>query len=152
MKTRTLTILSLTILASLLLGAVAFTVLSAPQELKLKVKWRPVNYVFGNAPPDPWIAEVYFAPLRPVDEIDPSTIRLEGTYTPSGPTYEVGTPPRLAIPFNGNEVLRALLIKAPHMAPGEYRILLEITGALDDGTPFRGSGGINLIVPENSPP
>jgi len=143
-------------LVLLLVGAVAFNTLAADKALKLKVKWKPVNYVLDNPPPDPWIAEIYFAPLRDLNEIDTSTLLLEGIYTPSGTPYLLsGTPPRLAVPFDGADVLRALLSNAPHMAPGEYRILLTITGNLKTeygATPFSGDGGINLVVPDVSPP
>jgi len=143
-------------LVALLVGAIAFNALAPPGQLKLKVKWKPVSYVLDNPAPDPWIAELYFAPARDVNQIDTSTLLLEGMYTPSGTPYLLsGTPPRLAVPFDGADVLRALLSKAPHMAPGEYRILLTITGNLKTeygGTAFSGDGGINLIVPDVSPP
>lgn len=152
MKTKTTTLLSITLLASLLIGAIALTMVSAPTALKLKVKWKPVNFVLDNPPPDPWNAEIYFAPARPLDEIDTTTLRLEGTYAPESDPYPSAIKPRLVVPFDGYDVLEALLLKAGHMAPGEYRVWLEITGQLTDGTPFEGKGGINLLVPENPPP
>jgi hypothetical protein len=127
-------------------------VLSAPPVLKLKVKWRPTNYVFGGAVPYQWNAELFFAPPRPVTDIDQSTIKLEGVYSPTGPGTVESTTGRLIVPFDGNEVVTALLNKAGHLSPGEFRILLEITGNLNDGKPFAGSGGINLIVDSSSPP
>jgi hypothetical protein len=143
-------------LALLLVGAFAFNALAPPGQLKLKVKWKPVNYVLDNPPPDPWTAEIYFAPTRDLNQIDTSTLLLEGMYTPSGtPTILTTSPPRMAVPFNGADVLRALLSKTPHLAPGEYRILLEISGNLKaeyGGTAFSGDGGINLLVPDVSPP
>ena len=143
-------------LVLLLVGAVAFNVLAPPGQLKLKVKWKPVNYILNDPPPNPWIAEIYFAPLRDLNQIDTSTLLLEGMYTPSGTPYLLsGTPPRLAVPFNGADVLRALMSKTPHLAPGEYRISLEISGNLKTeygGTAFSGTGGINLLVPPISPP
>lgn len=152
MKARTTTLLSLILLASLLIGAIAITALSAPQVLKLKVKWKPNHYVLYTSVPDPWNAEVLFAPARPLDDINASTILLEGTYAPSGPPYMSPNQPRLVIPFYGGDVLAAMLSKAGHLSTGEYRISLEITGELDDGTPFRGSKGIILIIDSGSPP
>lgn len=152
MKPKKLTLISLALLVTLLVGAIAIIVVSAPKELKLKVKWTPRNYLLDNLAPDPWDAELYFAPPRPLDEIDPETIRLEGIYQPVSAPYLSTKTNRLIVPFDGYEVLGALLLKAGHLAPGEYRILLEITGQLIDGTPFSGKGGINLIVPENPPP
>jgi len=152
MKARTTTLLSLTLLASLLIGAIAVTVLSAPQVLKLKPKWKPNHYVLSTSVPDPWNAEVLFAPVRPLDDINASTIRLEGEYQPSGTPYMTPIRPRLVIPFFGGDVLEAMLRKAGHLSIGEYNINLEITGNLNDGTPFRGSKGIILIIDSGSPP
>jgi hypothetical protein len=143
-------------LVALLAGAIAFNVLAPPGQLKLKVKWRPPNYILGNPTPDPWVAEIFFAPSRDLNQIDESTLLLEGMYAPSGTPYLLsGNPPRLAVPFSGPIVLRALLENAPHMAPGEYHILLEVSGNLKPeygGTAFSGEGAINLIVPMPLPP
>jgi hypothetical protein len=156
MKSTKLAIAVSIALALLLVGAFAFNALAPAGQLKLKVKWKPVEYIMDNPPPDPWIAEIYFAPLRDLNQIDTSTILLEGMYTPSGTPYILNSsPPRMAVPFNGADVLRALLANTPHLAPGEYRILLTITGNLKaeyGGTPFSGDGGINLLVPDVSPP
>jgi len=153
MKLSKLTILSITILATLLLGAYAINTIMAPAEIKLKVKWKPVEYILGeNLPPDPWWAELSAPRINP-DDIVTSTILLEGIYSPrpTPPPYITITG-RLAVPFYGGNVLDALMVKAPHLAPGEYRISLEITGELDDGTPLRGSGGITILVNEIPPP
>jgi hypothetical protein len=156
MKPKTLTLISLAILASLLIGAFAFDAFGA-KELKLKVKWRPVAYTLGDPVPDPWDAEIFFAPLRDLSEIDTSTILLEGLYSPSGTSTILGSsPPRMSVPFNGNDVIRAVLSKADHMEPGyTYHISLTITGNLKPeygGNPFSGDGAINLVVPDVSPP
>ncbi len=153
MKTRTLTLISITLLTTLLLGAVAINVLSQPKELKLKVKWKPNEFTMDGYVPDPWIAEVFFAPPRGFSDVDPSTILLEGMYTLQSDPYVTFSGRRLALPFNGYDVLMALLVKAPHMAPGTYEISLEITGNLYDGTPFRGSGSIDITMNSDpSPP
>ena len=148
MKTRKLTILYVALLITLVVGVVAITA-SAKHPAKLKVKWRPPSYILDNMPPDPWNAEVFFAPPRDLDEINTTTILLEGLYTLESAPYPTESPSRLILPFDGYEVLAAVLLKAGHMMPGqEYRIYLEITGELNDGTPFAGEGGINLIIPE----
>ena len=156
MKPKTLTLISITILASLLIGAFAFNAFGA-KDLKLKVKWRPVAYTLGNPVPDPWDAEIFFAPLLDLNEIDTSTILLEGLYSPSGtPTILETSPPRMSVPFNGNDVIRAVLGKLDHMEPGyTYHISLTITGNLKPeygGNRFSGDGAINLVVPDVSPP
>ena len=157
MNLKKVTLLSAAILVTLLVGAVALNAIAGDKALKLKVKWRPVTYTLGNPPPDPWHAEIFFAPLLPLEQIDTSTILLEGMYSPSGtPTILATSPPRMSVPFDGDDVLRAVLAKAPHLEPGfTYHISLTITGNLKTeygGTPFSGDGAVNLIIPEISPP
>jgi len=151
MKSKTLTLISLTILATLLLGAFALNAFSA-KELKLKAKWKPAAYTTDSWAPDPWLAEIYFAPPRPVEEINPSTILLEGMYSPSTPPYHHPIRERLVVPFYGWDVVAALYTKAPHMTPGTYMVWLEITGNLNTGEFFSGSGCINMTIPEGSAP
>jgi len=151
MKTRTLTLLSLSLLATLLIGAFALNVYSA-KELKLKVKWKPASFTGDTWFPNPWLTEIYFAPPRPINQIDPSTILLEGLYSPSGATYPHPLKDRLVVPFYGGDVVTALVTKAPHMSPGTYIVFLEITGKLYDGQGFRGVGSINMTIPELPPP
>jgi hypothetical protein len=157
MKISKITFIAMAILATILIGAIAFNVLAPAQEFKLKVKWRPVSYTLGNPLPDPWYAEIFFAPLRDLNQIDTSTLLLEGMYTPSGtPTILNSSPPRMSIPFNGNDVIRVALSKMGHMAPGyTYHISLRISGYLKaeyGGNPFSGDGAINLVIPELPPP
>lgn len=157
MRTPKIATLSIALLVTLLVGAIALNVFAPQQSLNLKVKWRPVVYILGNPIPTPWIAEVFFAPSHPLEEVDTTTILLEGMYPPSGtPWILQSSPPRLAVPFNGFDVLRAVLSKAPHMAPGfTYHITLTISGNLKPeygGTAFSGDGAINLEIPTESPP
>jgi hypothetical protein len=152
MKTRTITLISMTFLAVILIGAFTLTATGA-KELKLKIQWKPNSYILDNGPPDPWIAELRFAPPQPVAGINPSTILLEGMYSPSGPSTIIrhGTE-RLDVPFTGSDVVSALLTKAPHYGPGTYLIWLEITGKMNDGRAFRGQGYINMTIPDIPPP
>ena len=156
MKTTKL-IIAIAILTTILIGAIALNTFAADKTLKLKVKWKPVSYTLGNPVPDPWYAEIFFAPIRDLNQIDTSTILLEGMYTPSGtPTILNSSPPRMSIPFDGDDVIRAVLMKAEHMAPGfTYHIYLTISGNLKPeygSTPFTGEGAINLVIPELPPP
>ena len=152
MKPKILTLISLTILASLLIGAFAFNAFSAPPVLKLKVKWKPAAYTTDSWAPEQWIAQIYFAPPRPVEDIDPYSILLEGMYSPTATPTHDSLKERLNVPFCGWDVVAALYTKAPHMTPGNYLVWLEITGNLNDGTLFRGSGCINMTIPEGSAP
>jgi len=152
MKTRTLTLVSFALLATILLGVFVVNVLSPPKELKLKVKWKPASYTGDTWFPDPWLVEIYFAPPRPINEIDPSTLLLENTYRPSEPTYPHALKDRLVVPFYGGDVVTAIMTKVPHMSPGTFIVFLEITGNLYDGQAFRGTGSINMTIPELPPP
>lgn len=111
----------------------------------------PKTYTLDTTPPQPWNAEIWLTGGHKRHEIDTTTILLEGVYTWKLPPYPAIHGPRLIVPFDGNDVLAAALAKLPHLAPGTYRIPLEITGKLFDGTPFRGSDTIRLTVPEASP-
>jgi len=151
MKTRTITFIAVAILATLLIGTFAFNVLAPAKDLKLKVKWKPNTILLDTTAPDPWNAEVYFAPPEDLTQVNPTTVRLEGTYTLES-TPHITTSMRLALPFHGYDVLLAIWAKLPHMAPGSYRVGLEITGSLYDGRAFRGTGYVNATVPEPNGP
>jgi len=156
MKLNKIPVILAALVVTLLVGAVAFNIFAPAEQLKLKVKWRPVTYTLGDPVPNPWTAEIFFAPIRDLNEIDTNTLILEGMYAPSGTPYLLqSSSPRMAVPFDGDDVLRAIVTKASHMTPGTYQIYLEISGNLKTefgGTPFTGSGGINLVVPEVFPP
>jgi hypothetical protein len=151
MKTPKVAIISIALLLTILIGAIAVNVFSAPPALKLKVKWKPAEFTMDSWIPDPWLAEIYFAPPRPITEIDPSTLKLESTYSPIT-TYPHAIKDRLVVEFRGYDVLTCLVNKAPHMQPGTFEIFLEIEGRLYDGRYFSGSGSINMTVPEYPPP
>lgn len=155
MKTKKLTLVSLTILASLVLGIFVVEVLSAPKKARVKAWFYPRTYTLDTPVPQPWNVDLKFAPPRTVDEIDTSTIRLEGRYSPSAEPYDhPRVRPRVVVPFDGYDVLEAAILKSGHMTPGTHLVFLEITGLLKDGTPFSSgsSGCIVLFVPDNPPP
>ena len=151
MKTRTITFVTIAIVATLLVGAFAFNVLAPAKDLKLKVKWKPNAVILDTTIPDPWRAEVYFAPPEDLTQVNPSTVRLDGIYTLESAPY-VTVSSRLALPFHGYDVLSAIWPHIPHMAPGSYRVGLEITGSMYDGRAFSGTGYINATVPEPNGP
>lgn len=154
MKTRKLTILSLALLATLVLSIFVIEVFSPPK-VKAKARFYPRTHTL-DGPPTTWNAHLSFSPPRSVDEIDTSTIRLEGVYSPSAEPYDLPKKgKRVVVPFDGYDVLTAALLKAGHMAPGSANLIfLEITGQLKDGRPFRTgmSGCIVIFVPELPPP
>jgi len=135
-----------------MLGASTFLVLSQGTEVKANVAWEPKSYTLDTSTPDPWYAEIWLTGGHKREEINVTTIQLEGEFAPSAMPYPAEHGPRLIAPFDGETVKMLLLQKTVHMAPGRYRIPLEITGLLKDGTPFRGTGYIRLIIPENPSP
>lgn len=152
-------ILSLTLLATILLSAGAFIALSAAPwgRVRITVRWSPSTYCLDAPVPDPWKAELYSRTRRGRGgrggrgrvTIDPSTLLLEGIYTPVSTRR---TRRGLRAYFNGYEVKDALIAKIPHMGPGIYRVGLEITGELTDGTAFSSTGYIYVTVSEPPPP
>jgi len=151
MKTRTATLLSLTLLASLVIGIFVVEVYSAPKRARVKGRWYPRTWTEGSPVPNPWNIELGFAPKRSVDEIDTSTIRLEGIYKPWKEPYDRKN--RVVVPFKGKDVLAAAFLKAGHMTPGSHLVYLTVTGELKDGTPFStGMSSVIVLFIDNFPP
>jgi len=145
-------LIGLMMLTTILLSAGAILVFSQGDEVRANVAWDPSSYSTDQPLPDPWNAEIWLTGGHTRDEIDTTTILLEGMYTPSADPYPAVHGPRLIVPFAGSDVYEALLSKLPHTEPGRYRIALEITGNLYDGTPFRGSGTIRLEITNSTNP
>lgn len=141
-------ILSITLMAAFAMGTGTILACSSGTKVTASVLWKPMFYSMKNPPPNPWIAIIGLkGEHNAAKEIDPSTILLEGIYSPSGPAYRYYDQ-RLAVPFSGNDVRTALLAELGHY--GSFnRVSLKITGKLYDGTPFSGSGWI-FVMP--SPP
>ena len=154
MKPKKLTLLSLTLLVTLLVGAVAVNVFSAPKRARAKGFFYPRTWVQGTPIPDPWNVELKFAPPRSVDEIDTSSILLEGLFSPSAEPYDgVKHKSRIVVPFKGAEVYAAAKQKIGHLTPGSHLVFLEITGELKDGTPFStGMSSVIVLFLDNPPP
>jgi hypothetical protein len=150
MKLGKLTLVYITSLV-IMLGA-SIIVLSQGQEIKANVAWDPRKYTYGTEVPNPWNAQIWLTKGYKRDDINTTTILLEGIYKPSADPYPAERGPRLIVPFDGSDVFEALTSKLPHLEPGKYRIGLEITGLLLDGTPFRGVGYIQVIIDESGEP
>ena len=154
MKPKKLTLISITLLAILLIGAGVVVVLSQ-KPVGANVKWDPKGYTWRDGAPDPWNAEIGLkGGHKAQTEINATTIRLEGQYSNSSAIYNATHGPRIIVPFNGNDVKAALDSKLPyHMGsaiPGRYRLSLDINGTLYTGEEFQGSGIIVVTVPEDS--
>ena len=153
MKTSKLLLVSASILAALMLGVV-FLQVPAQSALTINVAWNPKSYMWSDLPPNPFNAELWRQKVQTT--LDPSTILLEGLYSPSAPAYNATHGPRLVVPFNGADVKAALYAKLPtHMGmliPGTYKIQLVITGQLYTGETVQGDGPITVTVPSPPPP
>ena len=153
MKPRILTLLTLTLLASLLVGAFVVQVFSRPKRARVKGRFYPRTW--SEVTPTTWNIELGFAPKRSVEEINASTILLEGLYSPSFDPYDRKN--RVVVPFHGYDVIAAAFQKLGHMGlvgPGSYLVYLEVSGKLIDGTPFSTgmSSVIVLFIDEESAP
>ena len=156
MKPRKLTLISITLLATLLIGAGAILVTSQ-KPVGANVAWKPKYFEWDGTPAGTINAEVWLkGGHKAQKEIDPATILLEGMYSPSAPTYPKVHGPRLVVPFSGLDVKAALEPKLPHMEPGaKFRIKLKISGYLlpEYGELyFEGYGVITVTIPSSPPP
>ena len=114
--------------------------------------------------PDPTVtATIRFKAAHGEDqrvfEINTSTVRLEGT-VPATNNYTNPLPPEYICDFDGKSVCNIMWLKITHMPynpQGNYVVDLTITGKLYDGTPFTGTGhmqvkGRKLSGPPPPPP
>jgi hypothetical protein len=150
MKTRTPTLISIAILATLVIGAIVFQSIAQTSALPINVVFDPKSYEWNGTPP-PWNAEIWRQKVQ--DTADYSTIRLEGIYAPIATPYPALHGPRLICPFNGEDVKAILYTRLPtHMGvlvPGTYKVKLIVSGYLKPefgGTPFEGDGTITVTV------
>jgi hypothetical protein len=156
MKTRTLIPIYIGILAIAIIGA-SLVISRAATTIGANVAWDPKSYTYDNPPPNPWNAEVWLkGGHKAQTEIDKSTIKLEGLYSPSATPYNALHGPKLVVPFLGNDVKAAIYAKLPgHMGvltPGIYRLQLVITGKLLTGEDFMGDGVVTVTVLPPPPP
>lgn len=158
MKTRTLTLISIALVTTMVLGIFVSQVLSAPPRLRAKAYWKPNTYDTSNPVPQPWNVWLHFASSGiDASQLDASSIRLEGIYAPSGAPYDLPSKSAswVVVPFDGYDVLIAAITKIGHMTVGQsYMVFLTVTGTSIDGTPFDTgmSGAVIIFDPEVSPP
>jgi hypothetical protein len=151
MKARTPTLISIAILTALVIGAVFLQSKAQTTALSINVVFDPKSYAWDGTPPPTWNAEIWKQKVQ--DKADYSTIKLEGTYSPSATPYPALHGPRLIVTFSGADVKDALFMKLPsHMGvltPGTYKVSLIVSGNLKaefGGTPFEGDGLITVTV------
>jgi hypothetical protein len=151
MNSKRQTQLSIILLATLLIGAFTINSIMAPTEKKLYYFWYPYKTSLDEAPPEPWNAYIWGVSSGRVRDINPATMRLEGLYSPTSTKLILWNLIMIAY-FHGYDVVQAIMVKLPHMGPGTYKVSLEITGNLKDGSPFRGSATITVTTPDPPPP
>lgn len=157
MKLRNKLLIGLT-LVSAIMQIIGLSYAQPEHTPAIHVSWSPSRYTLDNPVSDPWIATL-FAPANEMisaSDINASTIRLDGMYRPLGPPngpYLDFRDFKLVVPFDGYDVLMALLLTFPpgEITPGTHPIELEITGQTYSGTPFRSSSRIILYIPRPIP-
>jgi len=145
------------LLSGILILTYATAVVPAQKVLKANVIWNPDHCHLDAPTPNPWNAEVSLKDRDARVVIDPATIKLEDTYSPSAPPYPATWGPVLIVPFCESHVLVTLYSKLEDecTGPGIYDIPLEVTGNLKPeygGNLFRGMGIITVYVPSTPPP
>lgn len=119
-----------------------------------QVKFEPK--LFNLDHPEPVIVHVKFPQpyKRNTTDVDPSTVRLEGSIPPLN-TWTTHAPPEFVAEFNGGAVVSIIWAKiyhmgiTPHKKPGvPTKVELQISGKLLDGTEWHGIGEIKILMPE----
>jgi hypothetical protein len=152
MKPRKITLISLALMVTILVGAVAILA-TPPTVVGANVRCNP-RYFEMEGQPNKLEVQIRLKGGHSVDEINPNTILLEGMYSPQKTEVNRKT---LVATFRGGDVRSAIETKLGHMSaePGRYRVQLEISGYLTEeygSLPFSGSGRVTVTVPPELPP
>jgi len=146
---------SLLILLLFLIGGVVFLPAGAATIIG-SAKFDPDRVDLALPAPSIVKATIRFPSGSPykVSDIDPSTILLEGSLSPST-TYLI--PGGLVAVFDGDTVVNIIWARIYHvgMPPPPHKISLTITGNLYSsagGTPFSATGSIRIVVPRTPEP
>ncbi len=150
MKPKKLTLISLTLLALILGGALILSFGSTPL-IAEQVKIEPKPFDFDN--PDGVTVSVKLSvdDVPVVDQINESTVLLEGFIAPTD-TWLAPISNEFVAQFDGETVADWLGIKISHMGletPRPWvpiKVPLKITGLLYDGTPWEGTGEIKVYL------
>lgn len=138
------------LLIGLQLSASPTTALAIEAE---QVKFEPKLFHLDN--PEPVIVHIKFPEPyeRNTTNVNPSTVRLEGSIPPLN-TWTTRAPPEFVAEFDGSMVAQVLWSKIYHMGittPKPWvptKVELHISGKLVDGTDWHGIGEIKILIPE----
>ena len=163
MKPRKLTMLSVTLLTILLIGATATFLMPARAIETEQVKFEPKPFDLYNGGPVIAHIKLSIDDVPVVDQINPDTVMLENMLAPvstwvTEPGNPPGAQPELLAEFNGEAVAQMLISKITHMAittPKPWvprKIWVRITGLLFNGTPWEGTGYLKVYIHNPLPP
>jgi hypothetical protein len=168
MKPRKLTLISGVLLAFLIVGTVILTSSIGQEPLvATQMKFTPKRIDMLNTADLEVTVQLLDADNKTVvDEIDPSTVRLEGMIAPISTWIilnKAGKPSRFVAAFGGSAVKGVIWYLVAHMSlemPNPWNplpIRLQMTGQLYDDTPWEGSAIIlvenwSIIDPPPPPP
>jgi hypothetical protein len=154
MKTRKLTIIFALSLLAILCGVVIIASIGQTP-VGASIKFDPNFFDWDGGAPQVWFA--YIRAAEDYDwhprEIVPESIRFEGIPPLDGELV----PGAYKAEFDGQAVYYALLGKITHMQPSPpstktpIRFDFTVTGNLEDGTPFTGTGWIKVRFPTGPP-
>lgn len=157
MKPKKLTLISLTLLATLLIGTVFVLSIHGNTLIADQVKIMPKPLDLENPDSVTVQVKVFRDGVSVVDQINASTVRLEGYMTTIN-NWTTKAPPNFYAQFDGTAVANCIISKISHMGitrphpKNPVRIPLKITGKLYDGTPWEGTGEAKVYVPDIPPP
>jgi hypothetical protein len=150
MKSDALTLVSSVVLIVLFVGTFLMPVATATIEA-FSVTFEP-KYMDLYDQEEPVTATIRFKASKGEDqkvfEINTSTVYLEGSVEAIPDSNDTRTkPPEYWCDFGARSVINILWLKITHMPynpQGNYIVDLTITGKLYDGTPFTGTGHIQV--------
>jgi len=158
MKSTKLTLLHLTLLILLIGGATFFINYGAGTTLiaeQVKIEPKPLD--LNNMPPVDFHVKLKIDDTPVVDQINGSTVLVEGVLSPIS-NWTTKVPPEYVARFDGGDLANIIWNKIDHMGivtPFPWvpvKVPLTITGLLYDETPWEGTGEAKVLIPENPEP
>lgn len=156
MKPAKLTLISLTLL-TLTLGGALIIRFGSSTLIAEQVKIEPKPFDLENSDSLTVSVKLSVDDVPVVDQINASTVLLEGFMTPTA-TWLTNISKEFVAQFDGDTVRNWVISKITHMGittPQPWvpiKIPLKITGKLYNGTPWEGTGEVKVYIPDTSSP